>query len=169
MILDDRTYGIQAFDTPEEAFGLMASDRGDRGRENMYILDDKQFCLMIGARIINVIVNAMLGKIPKDQCEECLGLDNAINDYLLDWNFFLYSSVNNRYYTSFMEYKADYCHVWCNRQWDLFWELHQTYRFDELIDAGFRFISDHQYLIDLFGEAGLGLMLKEYWNYISYE
>lgn len=27
MILDDRTYGIQAFDTPEEAFGLMASNR----------------------------------------------------------------------------------------------------------------------------------------------
>ena len=59
--------------------------------------------------------------------------------------------------------------LWCNRQWDLFWELHQTYQFDKLIDAAYRFVSDHQYLIDRFGEAGLGLMLKEYWNSISYE
>ena len=164
MILDDRTYGIQAFDTPEEAFGLMAFHWTDRSCERMFILNDRQFIKMIGERIITIIVESILGRVSKEKCKESLGLENAINDYLLDWNFFLYSSVNNRYYTSFMEYKLDYCHVWCDRQWELFWELHQTYRFDELIDGAFRFLEDHQYLIDRFGEAGLGLMLKEYWN-----
>ena len=106
----------------------------------------------------------MLGRVSKEKCKESLGLENAINDYLLDWNFFLYSSVNNRYYTSFMEYKADYCHVWCDRQWELFWELHQTYRFDELIDGAFRFVEDHQYLIDEYGEDGLEIILDEYWS-----
>ncbi len=164
MILDDRTYGIQAFDTPEEAFGLMASSWSSRSEEGMVILNDRQFIKMIGERIIRIVVETMLGRVSKEKCKESLGLENAINDYLLDWNFFLYSSVNNRYYTSFMEYKADYCHVWCDRQWELFWELHQTYRFNEVIDGAFRFLEDHQYLIDRFGEAGLGLMLKEYWN-----
>ena len=164
MILDDRTYGIQAFDTPEEAFGLMAFNWTDMSYERMFVLNDRQFIKMIGERIIKILVDAMLGRVSKEKCKESLGLENGINDYLLDWNFFLYSSVNNRYYTSFMEYKADYCHVWCNRQWDLFWELHQTYRFDELIDGAFRFLEEHQYLIDEYGEDSLEIILDEYWS-----
>ena len=164
MILDNRTYGIQAFDTPEEAFGLMAFHWTDRSCERMFILNDRQFIKMIGERIITIIVESILGRVSKEKCKESLGLENAINDYLLDWNFFLYSSVNNRYYTSFMEYKLDYCHVWCDRQWELFWELHQTYRFDELIDGAFRFVEDHQYLIDEYGEDGLEIILDEYWS-----
>ena len=164
MILDDRTYGIQAFDTPEEAFGLMAFHWTDRSYERMFVLNDRQFIKMISERIIRIVVETMLGRVSKEKCKESLGLENAINDYLLDWNFFLYSSVNNRYYTSFMEYKADYCHVWCDRQWELFWELHQTYRFDELIDGAFWFLEDHQYLIDEYGEDGLEIILDEYWS-----
>mgnify|MGYP006355464277 FL=1 len=164
MILDDRTYGIQAFDTPEEAFGLMAFHWTDRSYERMFVLNDRQFIKMIGERIITILVDAMLGKVSKEKCKESLGLENGINDYLLDWNFFLYSSVNNRYYTSFMEYKADYCHVWCDRQWELFWELHQTYRFDELIDGAFRFVEDHLYLFDEYGEDSLEIILDEYWS-----
>ena len=164
MILDDRTYGIQAFDTPEEAFGLMAFHWTDRSYERMFVLNDRQFIKMISERIIRIVVETMLGRVSKEKCKESLGLENAINDYLLDWNFFLYSSVNNRYYTSFMEYKADYCHVWCDRQWELFWELHQTYRFDEEIDGAFRFLEDHQYLIDEYGEDGLEIILDEYWS-----
>ena len=164
MILDDRTYGIQAFDTPEEAFGLMASSWSSRSEEGMVILNDRQFIKMIGERIITILVDAILGRVSKEKCKESLGLENGINDYLLDWNFFLYSSVNNRYYTSFMEYKFDYCHVWCDRQWELFWELHQTYRFDELIDGAFRFVEEHQYLIDEYGEDGLEIILDEYWS-----
>ena len=111
MILDDRTYGIQAFDTPEEAFGLMAFHWSSRSEEGMVILNDRQFIKMIGERIITILVDAILGRVSKEKCKESLGLENGINDYLLDWNFFLYSSVNNRYYTSFMEYKMDYCYV----------------------------------------------------------
>ena len=164
MILDNRTYGIQAFDTPEEAFGLMASSWSSRSEEGMVILNDRQFIKMIGERIITILVDAMLGRVSKEKCKESLGLENGINDYLLDWNFFFYSSVNNRYYTSFTEYKLDYCHVWCDRQWELFWELHQTYRFDELIDGAFRFVEDHQYLIDEYGEDSLEIILDEYWS-----
>ena len=46
--------------------------------------------------------------------------DSKINDYLLDFNFFLYSSNNQRYYTSFMEFKDDFCYLWSERQWSIF-------------------------------------------------
>lgn len=43
MEREERTYGIQAFDTPEEAFGLMASSWSDRDEESMQILNDREF------------------------------------------------------------------------------------------------------------------------------
>ena len=103
MILDDRTYGIQALDTPEEAFGLMAFHWTDRSYERMFVLNDRQFIKMIGERIIRIVVETMLGRVSKEKCKESLGLGIKVNDYLLDFNFFLYSSTNQRYYTSFME------------------------------------------------------------------
>ena len=164
MILDDRTYGIQAFDTPEEAFGLMASSWSNQSAESMQILNDRQFARMIEARVITILVEAMLGKVSKEKCKESLGLGLKINDYLLDFNFFLYSSNNQRYYTSFMEFKDDFCYLWSERQWSIFEELYQTYCFDKLVNYGLEFIEEHSYLIDEYGEDGLEIILDEYWS-----
>ena len=164
MILDDRTYGIQALDTPEEAFGLMAFHWTDRSYERMFVLNDRQFIKMIGERIIRIVVETMLGRVSKEKCKESLGLGIKVNDYLLDFNFFLYSSSNRRYYTSFMEYKDDFCYLWSERQWSIFEELYQTYCFDKLVNYGLEFIDEHSYLIDEYGEDGLEIILDEYWS-----
>ena len=164
MILDGRTYGIQTFDTPEEAFGLMAFHWTDRSYERMFVLNDRQFIKMIGERIIRIVVETMLGRVSKEKCKESLGLGLKINDYLLDFNFFLYSSNNQRYYTSFMEFKDDFCCLWSERQWSLFEELYQTYSFDKLVNYGLKFIEEHSYLIDEYGEDSLEIILDEYWS-----
>ncbi len=164
MILDDRTYGIQTFDTPEEAFGLMASSWSSRSEEGMVILNDRQFVRTIGERIIRIVVETMLGRVSKEKCKESLGLGLKINDYLLDFNFFLYSSNNQRYYTSFMEFKEDFCYLWSEQQWSIFEELYQTYCFDKLVNYGLEFIEEHSYLIDEYGEDGLEIILDEYWS-----
>ena len=164
MILDDRTYGIQALDTPEEAFGLMAFHWTDRSYERMFVLNDRQFIKMIGERIIRIVVETMLGRVSKEKCKESLGLGLKINDYLLDFNFFLYSSNNQRYYTSFMEFKEDFCYLWSERQWSIFEELYETYHFDELVSQALEFIEENGYLIDEYGEDGLEIILDEYWS-----
>ena len=164
MILDDRTYGIQAFDTPEEAFGLMASSWSSRSEEGMVILNDRQFVRTIGERIIRIVVETMLGRVSKEKCKESLGLGIKVNDYLLDFNFFLYSSSNRRYYTSFMEYKDNFCYLWSKRQWDIYRELYETYHFDELVNQALEFIEEHSYLIDEFSEDSLEIILDEYWR-----
>lgn len=164
MILDDRTYGIQAFDTPEEAFGLMAFHWTDRNCERMFILNDQQFIRMIGERVITILVDAMLGRVSKDMCKESIGLGIKVNDYLLDFNFFLYSSSNRRYYTSFMEYKDNFCYLWSKRQWDIYRELYETYHFDELVNQALEFIEEHSYLIDEYSEDSLEIILDEYWR-----
>ena len=164
MILDDRTYGIQAFDTPEEAFGLMASNWSDRSEEDMVIMNDQQFVRIIGERIITIVVETMLGRVSKAKCKESLGLGFKVNDYLLDFNFFLYSSNNQRYYTSFMEFKDDFCCLWSERQWSIFEELYQTYCFDKMIDLAFEFVEEHSYLINEYGQDSLEIILDEYWS-----
>ena len=164
MILDDRTYGIQAFDTPEEAFGLMASSWSNQSTESMQILNDRQFARMIEARVITILVEAMLGKVSKEKCKESLVMSSKVNDYLLDWNYFLYSSRNQRYYTSLMEFKDDFCYLWSERQWEIYEELYQTYSFNDLIDSGVLFVKEHQHLIDEYGEDGFALILEKYWN-----
>ena len=164
MILDDRTYGIQAFDTPEETFGLMAFHWTDRSYERMFVLNDRQFIKMIGERIIRIVVDSILGRVSKEKCKESLGLSIKVNDYILDFNFFLYSSTNQRYYTSFMEYKDDFCYLWSERQWDIYVELYETYHFDELVSQALEFIEERSYLIDEYGEDSLELILNEYWS-----
>ena len=164
MILDDRTYGIQTFDTPEEAFGLMASHWSSRSEEDMVILNDRQFVRTIGERIIRIVVETMLGRVSKEKCKESIGLGIKVNDYLLDFNFFLYSSSNRRYYTSFMEYKDNFCYLWSKRQWDIYRELYETYHFDDLVNQALEFIEEHSYLIDEFSEDSLEIILDEYWR-----
>jgi hypothetical protein len=63
-----------------------------------------------------------------------------------------------------MEFKNGLCYLWCDRQWNIFEELYQTYRFNELIDGGIMFVEEHQYLIDEYGDYGMALILEEYWN-----
>ena len=164
MILDGRTYGIQTIDTPEEAFGLMASHWSSRSEEDMVILNDRQFVRTIGERIIRIVVETMLGRVSKEKCKESIGLGIKVNDYLLDFNFFLYSSSNRRYYTSFMEYKDNFCYLWSKRQWDIYRELYETYHFDELVNQALEFIEEHSYLIDEFSEDSLEIILDEYWR-----
>ena len=164
MEREERTYGIQAFDTPEEAFGLMASSWSDRDEESMQILNDREFCRVIGARAITIIVETILGQVSKEKCKESLGMSIKVNDYLLDWNYFLYSSRNQRYYTSLIEFKDDFCYLWSERQWGIYNELYQTYCFDELIDGAFSFVEEHSYLIDEYGEDCLEFILDEYWS-----
>lgn len=164
MNLDKGIYGIQAFDRPDEAFALLASNWSIKNEANMAIVNDYQFVRYLEARVITILAEAMLGKVSKEKCKESLGLETIINDYLLDWNFFLYSSSNNRFYTSLMEFKDGLCYLWCDRQWDIFEELYQTYRFNDLIDGGIMFVEEHQYLIDEYGDDGLEVMLDEYWS-----
>lgn len=106
----------------------------------------------------------MLGQVSKEKFKENLGLDNKMSDYLLDWNFFLYSSRNQKYYTSLMEFKNNFCHHWSERQWGIYKELYQTYRFDNLIDGAFEFIEEHCYLIDEYGDDSLEIILEDYRN-----
>ena len=109
MILDDRTYGIQAFDTPEEAFGLMAFHWSDRSEEGMVILNDRQFVRTIGERIIRIVVETMPSSLLSLQWEAISpkassGVSKACMPYVLSskiilllfYNFF--QSLNSGQY-----------------------------------------------------------------------
>ena len=99
-------------------------------------LDDDAFERIIIERSIILRCKHKLGKITEEELMRKLGIGNGmISDYLLDFNFFLFSEKTNRYYTSRMEFRDDRRYRWSKRQWDIYYELYEAFSFDKLVAA----------------------------------
>lgn len=130
---DEKHYGIQSFDTFEEAFDNIKDGYGERYDDsNIVIVDDEMFTEYIAERIDWLIEDYAF--------EDCKN-KALCTDYLLDFNFFLYSKRNNKFYTSLMEFKDDAMHMWSKRQWGIFQELKESYNLEDLVE---RVLSDYE-------------------------
>lgn len=137
---DEKFYGIQVFDNPKEAWFVMSSEYSKEceglGEGRIFILDDDAFERIIIERSIMLRCKHKLGKITEKELMRKLGIANdMISDYLLDFNFFLFSEKTNRYYTSRMEFRDDRKYRWSERQWGIYYELYDTFSFDKLVAA----------------------------------
>lgn len=140
---DEKHYGIQSFDTFEEAFDNIKDGYGvDYDDSNIIIMDDEMFTEHIVDRI-DMMVECDYDGDYNAAYEDCK--NKALNtDYLLDFNFFLYSKRNNKFYTSLMEIKDDAMHMWSKRQWAIFHELKESYDFVDLIESVFAEYEDSE-------------------------
>lgn len=133
---DEKHCGIQSFNTFEEAFDNVKDGYGvNYDDTNIVIMDDEMFTEHIVCRIDTMVECDYDGdyNAAYDDCKKKL----LNTDYLLDFNFFLYSKRNNKFYTSLMEFKDDAMHMWSKRQWDIFHELKESYGFEDLIESVF--------------------------------
>lgn len=143
-IEDQYYWGIQKFRAAKEAFEVMDGAWGENeadGETHLEILTDNTFEDVIRARAIRILCLHKLGKISKDKLDSSLCRAAKINDYLLDFNFFLYSKKSKFYYTSRMEFKDDFVYRWSKRQWEIFDELRHLYLFDALVNEAERFFN----------------------------
>ena len=140
---DEKHYGIQSFDTFEEAFDNVKDGYGvNYDDTNIVIMDDEMFTNHIVDRI-DMMVECDYDGDYNVAYEDCK--NKALNtDYLLDFNFFLYSKRNNKFYTSLMEIKDDAMHMWSKRQWDIYHELKESYDFADLIENVFADYDDSE-------------------------
>lgn len=150
-------YGIQKFTSPSEAFKTIRGQWTDDNlacESNIVIMDDETFPHEIFCRAFLKYSEYKLGQITKYECDKALGkrADN-ITDYLLDFNFFLYSGLNGCFYTSRMEYKDDFVYMWNERQWDIYYELSQLYSFDKLVKDAQTFWKEHDFEISDMDDA----------------
>ena len=131
---EERYFGIQKFDTTEEAFEVMEGNWGSRGTDaeaNVLICMDEQFGKAILLRAAEKYIEYKEGTISLDDCNRALMIDEEFNDYLVDFDFLLLSKKTNSCFASRMSFKDDACNVWNERQWGYFYELAETYSFEE--------------------------------------
>ena len=157
QIENERYYGIQKFTNPSEAFETIRgrwTDENMASESNIVIMDDEAVEKVIFCRAFLKYSEYKLGQITKYECDKALGKrSNIISDYLLDFNFFLYSGLNGCFYTSRMEYKDDSVYMWNERQWDIYYELSQLYSFDKIVKDAQICWKEHDFEISDMNEA----------------
>ena len=134
---DERYFGIQKFTEPMEAFKVMEGRWGESGMDtqtDLLILTDETFRKAILIRAIEKYAEYKNGKISWEECSKALGTGNEVSDYLLDFDFFLYSKLTKNYYTCRMSFKDDHVTQWNDRQWEYYEELSEFYSFDMIIE-----------------------------------
>lgn len=154
---EERYFGIQKFDTPEEAFAVMEGSWGTMGTDtesDVFICADEQFEKAILMRAVEKYVEYKEGKISIEECNRAILRTDVYTDYLVDFDFLLLSKKANGYFTSRMSFKDDACNVWNERQWGYFYELVETYSFNELVDEAVKLVDElwDDYGIDVFNE-----------------
>ena len=164
-----RYFGLQKFTDPTEAFIVMEGSWGiedEEGQPKLLIaITSEVFKKAILRRAIEKYLDCKMGKISQKECDEALGIAEDITDYLLDFDFLLYSEISKCYYTSRMFFKDDYVTEWNDTQWEYYHELSELYSFEdiaykakEIIDTYFKKWENKEDLTDE------GLILTEIMN-----
>ena len=96
-------YGLQSFTDASEAWKVMSSDFGSY-EIDLQILNDNTFVKAVMEQIIIRVVDYKTGRISREELEFSLGVNSeAMDTYMVNFNFFLYSQKNKKFYTSIIE------------------------------------------------------------------
>lgn len=136
---EERYFGIQKFTDPVEAFKVMEGRWGEYGgvdgtQTDLLVATPKTFKKVILTRAIEKYAEYKDGKIAWEDCSKALGIGDNVTDYLLDFDFFLYSEQTKSYYTCRMSFKDDFVTEWNKRQWEYYEELYELYSFDLIVE-----------------------------------
>ena len=133
---EERYFGLQKFNKPEEAFGVMEGIWGEINADdskNLHILTDETFEKAIASNVLKLYLDYKEGDITEEKLNRAFGLEEDIDDSLFDFDFFLYSQRTNSYFTCRMSIRDDAVYMWNDRQWGYFEELWEAYSLKEVI------------------------------------
>ena len=158
-------FGLQSFIDPNEAWKVMSCDFGSY-EINLQILNDKTFVKAVMEQIIIRVVDYKTGRISREELEFSLGVHSeAMDSYMVNFNFFLYSQKNKKFYTSILETKnACYSGALSEEEKALFNELYTTYHFDDLIRRSLDFVKSKSSLFVQYENGLLEQIREAYWN-----
>jgi len=133
---EERYFGLQKFNNPGEAFGVMEGIWGEINADdskNLHILTDETFEKAIASNVLKLYLDYKEGDITEEKLNRAFGLDEDIDDSLFDFDFFLYSQRTNSYFTCRMSIRDDAVYMWNDRQRGYFEELWEAYSLKEVI------------------------------------
>ena len=155
---NERYFGLQKFDTAEEAFSVMEGIWGEANAEDskeLHILTDETFKKAIVSRAITIYLDYKEGEKTEEALNRAFGLGEDIDDTLLDFDFFLYSQKSNCYFTCRMSMKDDAVYMWNDRQWGYFKDLWEAYSLKEVIKKAITLVDEAEEKIGEFDRPGI--------------
>ena len=158
-------YGLQSFTDASEAWKVMSNDFGSY-EIDLQILNDNTFVKAVMEQIIIRVVDYKTGRISREELEISLGVNNeAMDTYMVNFNFFLYSQKNKKFYTSIIETDNACCSGALSENGKaLFNELYTTYHFDDLIRRSLDFVKSKSSLFEQYENDLLEQIREAYWN-----
>ena len=158
-------FGLQSFIDPNEAWKVMSCDFGSY-EINLQILNDKTFVKAVMEQIIIRVVDYKTGRISRKDLEVSLGINSkAMDTYMVNFNFFLYSQKNKKFYTSIVETENACCSgALSENEKALFNELYTTYHFDDLIRRSLDFVKSKSSIFEQYENGLLEQIREAYWN-----
>lgn len=158
-------FGLQSFTDPNEAWKVMSCDFGSY-EINLQILNDKTFVKAVMEQIIIRVVDFKTGRISREELEFSLGMNReGMDTYMINFNFFLYSQKNKKFYTSIVETKNGSCSgALSEDEKALFNELYTTFHFDDLIRRSLDFVKSKSSLFEQYENGLLEQIREAYWN-----
>ena len=158
-------FGLQSFIDPNEAWKVMSCDFGSY-EINLQILNDKTFVKAVMEQIIIRVVDYKTGRISREDLEVSLGINSkAMDTYMVNFNFFLYSQKNKKFYTSIVETENVCCSgALSEDEKALFNELYTTYHFDDLIRRSLDFVNSKSSLFEKYDNDLMEEIREAYWN-----
>ena len=158
-------FGLQSFTDPNEAWKVMSCGFGSY-EINLQILNDKTFVKAVMEQIIIRVVDYKTGRISREELEFSLGMNReGMDTYMINFNFFLYSQKNKRFYTSIIETDNGLCSgALSEDEKALFNELYTTYHFDDLIRRSLDFVNSKSSLFEKYDNDLMEEIREAYWN-----
>ena len=158
-------FGLQSFTDPNEAWKVMSCGFGSY-EINLQILNDKTFVKAVMEQIIIRVVDYKTGRISREELKFSLGVNSeAMDTYMVNFNFFLYSQKNKKFYTSIVETENACCSgALSEDEKALFNELYTTFHFDDLIRQSLDFVKSKSSLFEQYENDLLEEIREAYWN-----
>ena len=159
----ENIYGLKSFTDGREMWKIMTSKWSDTD-EDFGIHNDSRFERALGARVLGRMFEYENGEISEEVLHRSLNL-GCISDYLLGFNFFLYSEKANKWYSSLVFYnnhelEVDECTEEHFRICD---ELFELYNIGAITMKAMAFFKQNRDLVKENGEK-LYKTFLEFWD-----
>ena len=158
-------YGLQAFIDASEAWKVMSSNFGSY-EIDLQILNDNTFVKAVMEQIIIRLVDYKTGRISREELEFSLGMNReGMDTYMINFNFFLYSQKNKKFYTSIIETENGSCSgALSEDEKVLFNELYTTFHFDDLIRRSIDFVNSKISVFEKYDNDLMEEIREAFWN-----
>ena len=99
----ENIYGLKSYTDGREMWKVMTSKWSDEEVNDAQILNDSRFEKTLAIRILEKMLEYENGEISEEFLNKCLNIGSS-SDYLVGFNFFLYSEKAKKWYSSIVFY-----------------------------------------------------------------